>query len=47
MTIVSRRQSSFVGGFKDAIACQTIAALGRLMLTAGDPSPLAARLSQH
>jgi len=29
------------------IACQTIAALGRLMLTAGDPAPLAAHLSQH
>jgi len=36
-----------VWGFKDVIACQTIAALGRLMLTAGDPAPLAAHLSQH
>jgi len=41
------RKSNFVRGFKDVIACQTIAALGRLMLTAGDPAPLAAHLSQH
>ena len=38
------RKSSFVCGFKDVMACQTIAALGRLMFTAGDPvgnNPLA------
>jgi len=39
------RKSSFVCEFKDVIACQTIAALGRLMLMAGDPDPLAAHLS--
>jgi hypothetical protein len=41
------RKSDFVRGFKDVTACQTIAALGRLMLTAGDPAPLAAHASQH
>jgi hypothetical protein len=41
------RKSSFVRGFKDVVACQTIAALGRLMLTAGDPAPLAAHACQH
>ena len=41
------RKSSFVCGFKDVMACQTIAALGRLMITAGDPAPLAAHMAQH
>lgn len=41
------RKSSFVCAFKNVIACQTIATLGRLMLTAGDPAPLAAHASQH
>ena len=41
------RKSRFRCGFKDVIACQTIAALGRLMFTAGDSAPLAARMAQH
>ena len=41
------RKSSFVCGFKDVMACQTIAALGRLMFTAGDPAPLAAHMALH
>ena len=36
------RKSRFVGGLKDVFACQTIAALGRLMLTAGRPVSVAA-----